>query len=56
MNITQEEALPLEGDHREMCRFRGSDDPRFSVAWNAIKRLIPEKKLDGWTPCLTLWS
>jgi hypothetical protein len=44
MNITQEEALPIEGDHMEMCRFDNVDDSRFRAVWNAIRRLIPQKK------------
>jgi hypothetical protein len=47
MNITQEEALPIEGDHREMCRFEKVDDARFQAVWNAIRRLIPKKETIG---------
>ena len=47
MNITQEEALPIEGDHREMCRFKDVDEQRFQPVWNAIRHLIPKKEIIG---------
>jgi hypothetical protein len=40
MEITGEEAIPLAGDHMEICKFSGVDDERFEEVWKAIKRLI----------------
>jgi predicted nucleotide-binding protein (sugar kinase/HSP70/actin superfamily) len=31
MKITQEEAIPMEGDHRQIARFSGPDDDRFQA-------------------------
>jgi hypothetical protein len=47
MNITQEETIPMEGDHREICRFESADDERFDSVWKAIKRLIPVAEQQG---------
>jgi ABC-type branched-subunit amino acid transport system substrate-binding protein len=40
MNITQEEAIPIGGNHMDICRFSG-DDERFEAVWKAIRRLTP---------------
>jgi hypothetical protein len=40
MEITGEEAIPLEGNHMEICAFSGADDERFEEVWKAIKRAI----------------
>ncbi|KAN0120203.1 ankyrin [Hyaloscypha variabilis] len=40
MEITGEEAIPLAGNHMEICKFSGVDDERFEEVWKAIKRLI----------------
>ena len=40
MNVTQEEAIPIEGHHTEICRFSGPEDERFEAVWKAIRRLI----------------
>ncbi|OIW33004.1 hypothetical protein CONLIGDRAFT_570241, partial [Coniochaeta ligniaria NRRL 30616] len=42
MKITQEEAIPIEGDHMGIARFSGPDDERFEAVWKAIRRLIPQ--------------
>ncbi|KAK4167842.1 hypothetical protein QBC43DRAFT_192522, partial [Cladorrhinum sp. PSN259] len=42
MNITQEESIPIEGNHMDMCRFSRPDDEGFEAVWKAIKRLIPQ--------------
>ncbi|RYP34530.1 hypothetical protein DL767_004242 [Monosporascus sp. MG133] len=50
MNVSQEESIPMKGDHREICRFSRQDD-RFEAAWKAIRRLIhvPTKPTDWLT-------
>jgi hypothetical protein len=40
MEITGEEAIPLAGNHMEICNFSRVDDERFEEVWKAIKRLI----------------
>lgn len=40
MKTTEEEAIPIEGHHREICRFYGTQDERFEAVWKAIRRLI----------------
>jgi hypothetical protein len=40
MEIAGEEAIPLAGNHMEICKFSGVDDERFEEVWKAIKRLI----------------
>lgn len=39
MNIPQEEAIPMSGDHREICRFSPMDE-RFLAVQRAIERLV----------------
>ncbi len=57
MKVTKEEAIPIEGHHRDICRFRGPEDPRFEAVWKAIQRLAlgeePDKRM---SPCHSfLW-
>lgn len=33
MKITQEEAIPIEGDYRQIARFSGPEDDRFQAVW-----------------------
>jgi hypothetical protein len=40
MEIPNEEALPLEGNHQEICKFSGANDERFEEVWKAIKRIV----------------
>jgi len=40
MNISEEEAIPMDGDHREICRF-SKDDDRFEAVWKAVQRCLP---------------
>ena len=40
MEITGEEAIPMAGNHMEICTFSGPDDERFEQVWKAIKRII----------------
>jgi hypothetical protein len=42
MKITQEEAIPIEGDHRQIARFTGPEDDRFQAVWKAIRRVVPQ--------------
>lgn len=44
MKTTEEEAIPIEGHHREICRFYGAQDERFEAVWKAIRRLIPQEE------------
>ncbi|KAH7204891.1 ankyrin repeat-containing domain protein [Fusarium redolens] len=44
MKITQEEAIPIEGEHKEICKFYGADDARFTAVCNAIRRLVPQEE------------
>jgi hypothetical protein len=43
MKIPQEEAIPIHGDHRQICWFSSLEDDRFEAVWKAISRLIPEE-------------
>jgi hypothetical protein len=47
MKVSQEEAIPMEGHHRDICRFSGPDDERFEAVWRAIRRLIPQGENKG---------
>lgn len=49
MNITQEDTIPMEGNHMEICRFADGDDERFDAVWKAIKRLVPAVEQPGTT-------
>jgi hypothetical protein len=40
MEITGEEAIPMAGNHMEICTFLGAEDERFEQVWKAIKRVI----------------
>jgi hypothetical protein len=35
---SNEEPIPLEGNHMEICKFT-EDDPRFEEVWMAIRRV-----------------
>jgi hypothetical protein len=43
MEITGEEAVPLAGNHMEICTFSGVGDERFEEVWKAIKRVVESK-------------
>ncbi|RYP53829.1 hypothetical protein DL768_001280 [Monosporascus sp. mg162] len=49
MKITQEEAIPIEGHHRDIRRFYGAQDERFEAVWKAIRRLIPREEIRSLT-------
>jgi hypothetical protein len=34
-----EESSPIGGNHMEICKFSGEEDPRFEMVWKAIKRV-----------------
>jgi hypothetical protein len=42
MNMPQEESIPMDGDHREICRFNRTDE-RFEAVWKAVSRLVAIK-------------
>lgn len=50
MRITQEEAIPITGHHRDICRFSGPDDQRFEAMWKAIRRLVYPKPEENGSP------
>jgi hypothetical protein len=45
MNIPQEECIPIDGYHRDICRF-SRDDDRFEAVWKAVKRMMVTQGTD----------
>ncbi|KAF2793083.1 hypothetical protein K505DRAFT_325724, partial [Melanomma pulvis-pyrius CBS 109.77] len=40
MEVSHEDAIPLEGNHMKICKFSGEQDERFEQVWKAIERVI----------------
>jgi hypothetical protein len=40
LNVANEMPLPLDADHREICRFSNPNDPRYNVVILAMANLI----------------
>lgn len=39
MNLPNEKAVPIEADHRTMCKFSSEDSEKYRPVWEAIFEL-----------------
>lgn len=42
LNLPNERLLPVDADHREMCRFSDPKDPRFQPVISAVDQMMCE--------------
>jgi hypothetical protein len=53
MNLPNEIPIPIEADHRDMCRFTNKDSEKYRMVYDCLKELVDDA-LEMEQPCTSL--